>query len=287
MPDRSESRPIYEEFAPAPALVGLIACFWNFSIPLEAQSFQHAVIPDGTVSLVFIRKRRQDIRTLRICGPRATAWWVAVDPGDSFWGARLLPGAAGPLLGVSARALQNQVQPLAAAAPQLAGRMMEGLNDAASAKEGLRSMESGLVALASQAQRVDPVVQQAVARLFQTCGNTSIASLARTARISERQFRRRFCEAAGLTPKQFSRVVRVRYACIRISVEGSARLAAIAQEAGYADQAHLSREFAQVFGSRAGELSALIRGFEHGEFTGYGMSDSFKTESRITGIQCI
>lgn len=214
MPDRSEVCPTYEEFAPTPALADFIACFWNFSIPLQAQSFQHAVIPDGTISLVFIRKRRLDLRLLRICGPRATGWWVTVDPGDSFWGARLLPGAAGPLLGIRPRALQNQVQPLADIAPLLARGMLDGLHGAGAAKEGLGVMEAELARLTARTSSVDPVVQQAAARLVETYENTTVARLAMAAHISERQFRRRFCEAVGLTPKQFSRAVRVRYACI-------------------------------------------------------------------------
>jgi AraC-like DNA-binding protein len=262
--------PRYEEIAPAAALAGFLACFWSFTIPEEAASFQHAIIPDGTVSLAVIRKRRPDLRLLTLTSPSATARWVTVNPGDAFWGARLLPGAAHSLLGIPPRLLRDKVQPLADLIPSFAHDMLASLATVESAAQAFDVMASGLQRLAARASPIDAVVRETVAQFERTLGNAKIAGLAAGVGMSERQFRRRFSAAVGLSPKQFSRAIRVRAACIRLALSKTARIAAIAQDVGYADQAHLAREFSEVFGSPTSELSALIRSFQHSQFAGFG-----------------
>jgi transcriptional regulator GlxA family with amidase domain len=122
------------------------------------------------------------------------------------------------------------------------------------------------LAPAAASSALDPAVLRAVAELERTRGAAPVSRLATQAAIGERQFRRRFLDAVGLTPKQLARVIRVRSACIHLAVSAQATLASIAHEAGYADQAHFSRELREVFGSPARALSALIRGYAHGRF---------------------
>lgn len=243
-----------------------MSCFWSFTIPPDAQPFQHAIIPDGTVSIAFICKRIPDLRLLTLTGPTVNARWIPVNAGDTFWGARLLPGAASVLLGISPGTLRDQVRPLAEVAPQLAERLQVSLADAQSREVGCAAIERELSQLAAAAAPIDTVVHAAVARLTRGQGNARVVDIAAAADISERQFRRRFVSAVGLTPKEFACAIRVRSACIQLALQGTSRLAAIAQDVGYADQSHLSREFAQVFGSRAIDLSVLIRSFEHHAF---------------------
>jgi hypothetical protein len=68
--------------------------------------------------------------------------------------------------------------------------------------------------------------------------------------ISGRQLRRRFVAAVGYGPKRFERVMRFQHFLRLAGAFGKGRgLATLAAEAGYADQAHLSRECASLAGS--------------------------------------
>lgn len=262
----SAKAPRYEEHPPGEAIAAFVSCFWSFTIPPDAQPFQHAIIPDGTVSIAFIRKQTPNLRLLTLTGPTVSARWIPVNAGDTFCGARLVPGVASALLGISPGSLRDQVRPLPELTPQLAGRLHDSLAAAESTQVVFALLERELSRLVASAAPIDTVVREAVTRLMQGHGNARVADIAAAADISERQFRRRFLSAVGLTPKEFACAVRVRSACIQLAVQGTSRLAAIAQDVGYADQSHLSREFAQVFGSRAVDLSVLIRGFEHAAF---------------------
>ena len=72
--------------------------------------------------------------------------------------------------------------------------------------------------------------------------------------LGERQLRRRFAAAVGYGPKTFARVARFRDRRSAL-VRAGAPLAAAAAEAGYADQAHMTREIAGL----AGRTPALLR----------------------------
>jgi methylphosphotriester-DNA--protein-cysteine methyltransferase len=74
-----------------------------------------------------------------------------------------------------------------------------------------------------------------------------VGALAREIYVSERQLRRRFHAAVGYGPKTLARVLRFRRFVEAID-RGHTDLAALAWEAGYADQAHLTREATRLAG---------------------------------------
>ncbi len=77
----------------------------------------------------------------------------------------------------------------------------------------------------------------------------SVRDLARLAGISERQLRRRLVAAIGYGPKMFERVTRFQHFRRLASLTPGRGLASLAADAGYADQAHLSRECMKLSGN--------------------------------------
>jgi transcriptional regulator GlxA family with amidase domain len=82
---------------------------------------------------------------------------------------------------------------------------------------------------------------------------TRIGELSRELNISERQLRRRFEQAIGYGPKTFGRVLRFR-TFLDLVEEHGYPLAQAAAEAGYSDQAHLTRECKDLSGLPPTEL---------------------------------
>lgn len=74
-----------------------------------------------------------------------------------------------------------------------------------------------------------------------------LSAVARASGVSRRGLERAFRTAVGLSPAAYLRLRRID-ACGRELRRGVARLSAIAATAGYADQAHFSREFREVAG---------------------------------------
>jgi transcriptional regulator GlxA family with amidase domain len=87
--------------------------------------------------------------------------------------------------------------------------------------------------LLAAAAPADPVAAAAVDWIVASGGSVPMTRLARSAGLSERQFRRRFVAATGIAPKFYADVQRVRRALI-LSLEDP-DWAGIAAEAGFAD----------------------------------------------------
>jgi AraC-like DNA-binding protein len=73
-----------------------------------------------------------------------------------------------------------------------------------------------------------------------------VGAAASTIGMSERQLERLFADVTGLTPRAYTRILRFRRAIF--AAGRGARLASVALDAGYADQAHLCRDVRDLTG---------------------------------------
>ncbi|RWF45508.1 MAG: AraC family transcriptional regulator [Mesorhizobium sp.] len=91
-------------------------------------------------------------------------------------------------------------------------------------------------------------------RIITSGGRTRIASLAEQLGWSRKHLADKFSDATGIGPKTLSRIVRFNRA-LRLSSEPTADWADVAADCGYADQAHLVREFRELAGETPTALS--------------------------------
>ena len=93
-----------------------------------------------------------------------------------------------------------------------------------------------------------PEIEFAYRRLARSAGGARITALAKEIGWSRKHLVNRFRAELGLAPKPVARIMRFHRAC-RLAHAGEARgWAGIAAESGYADQAHLAREFSALAG---------------------------------------
>lgn len=104
-----------------------------------------------------------------------------------------------------------------------------------------------LLARLADGPRVDPAVAWAWQRLCRTGGTVRIQELAAEIGCSRRYLSKRFHRQVGLPPKTVARLLRFHAVRARIAA-APARWGDIALQAGYADQAHLNREFRELAG---------------------------------------
>jgi AraC-like DNA-binding protein len=235
---------VYREHSPKQALVPYVTCFWE----LTSAGEPHRVLPDGAMDVLYA-----------ICAPRArvigpmTRAIVAEQNGPTcVVGVRFRPGAAIDLLCVSARELRDQSAPVADVWGAGGRSFDERLAGAPDARSAIRAIEAELESRVRFARAPDPRVAQAVAALCAAGGELPIPAVGAKIGIGERQLERLFDERVGYGPKVFARVVRLEratQAIARSGVRGSiASWARVAVDCGYADQAHLVREFRALTG---------------------------------------
>jgi len=84
-------------------------------------------------------------------------------------------------------------------------------------------------------------------------GQVRVESLADSVGLGVRQLERQFLEAVGLSPKTFLKTARLQRALLRLRAGHTP--ADVASVCGFADQAHLAREFRHVAGAPAREIA--------------------------------
>lgn len=249
----------YEELAPGQAGGRIVQSYWRFHMRPDAQgAITHVIVPDGMTSLS-VAVGGGGMSPLLIAGPTRRAHVTEVQPGMVYAGVRLRPEAAGPLLGVSGEALRGLFQPCLPPLTAPAG-LVDRLADYARTG-GTAALDAAMADIAHDVA-TDPAVGEVAARLVADGGRGQVRDMARLVGVSERQLRRRFYEAAGMTPKEFAGVRRLREACI-LAVDAQHSWAEAAAAADYADQAHLSRDVRDAFAQTPRRIARYLRQIDH------------------------
>jgi AraC-like DNA-binding protein len=254
---------------------GMVACLWA-SIAPEDTSRDALVLPDGCSDLIW-----EQGTGCYVAGPDTGPLRTVTPPGTVLVGVRFRPSGGGPALGLPLSEIRDQRVDLAdllptarlpAATRQSAAALSPDLDPATAVKKVLDV--AGTLACAGTP---DQAVTHAASLLRDPAAR--FEQLATIVGLSDRQLRRRFHAAVGYGPKTLQRVYRfqrfvqradarradarradARRADARRADErrasgqrgnasrGSWDLATVALEAGYADQAHLTRECVALSG---------------------------------------
>ncbi len=170
------------------------------------------------------------------------------------------PQGARRFFGLPMRALTNRAFDLADLLGQAAARqLIEGLQTVNSWEAGFRLLDAMLLRRMTVAPDFDLAAARetswALRQLQQSHGRMTVASLAAELGCSRKLLATRFHEHVGLTPKSVARILRFRHALDLIDAV-PANWSAIAQDAGYFDQAHFANDFRRLTGRTPGDYLA-------------------------------
>jgi AraC-like DNA-binding protein len=230
---------------PAPiALRDSVACLWAQVAGDEDRA--GLVLPDGCTDLIWTQGQGASV-----AGPDTGPVPTTMAAGTILLGARFRPSAGGPVLGIPLSELRDQRVDLADLRSAEARRLSATLDPATAAARVL-DVTGALV----DAARLDPAVAE-VARLLHD-PQARAEDVADDVGLSPRQLRRRFHASVGYGPKTLQRVLRFRRFVSRLDAlpqnpqdprrPDGLDLASLAVQAGYADQAHLTRECGRLAG---------------------------------------
>jgi AraC-like DNA-binding protein len=212
-----------------------VACLWLREPAPHARG--HRVLPDACVDVVWIDGR------VMVAGPATAPVLVDLPAGAISLGVRFRVGAAGAALGLPAGELLDVSVPLEDVWGAEAARIAERVGGAATP--------------AAQLERLAAAVRERLAEPPDRLVRAAAAGIARDALgIGDRQLRRRFADAVGYGPKTLERVLRFQRFLSLATAACRPELARLALDAGYADQAHLTRECSRLAGLSPAALLA-------------------------------
>ncbi len=262
----------YREISPSPSLARYLSCIWVRSTEDRPVPPSH-VVPDGCIDIVWIGNA-----PATVVGPALRPFLASLPSRSTIVGVRFRPGMAPPILAAPANELLDREVLLEDLWGREARYLTERLGDHETLATKLTTMERVMASRLALAPPADRLVEAAVAWLQREPG-VRIGTLAAALGVSERQLRRRCDAAIGYGPKALGRVLRFRqvWQLADDIATGRSCLAHLAAEFGYADQAHMTREFSRLAGMPPAKLFARHE-------CNVALSDLYKTSVATTAM---
>ena len=238
----------YNEWRPRETLAGTVLTFWKVEGDGDSVS-SPIILPDAYIEIVINLGDPVLLDGDAFRGPQPACAVVGLLDrairmryGERVhtFGIRLHAARAAAFLDIPATHLANRVTPLGALNPALDRQIAESRD---SALEDVLEQQDR-----DHASKRDPLVERAVDRLLFALQPVPVVRIAREAGITPRHLHRRFLRTVGTAPKRLERLARFARAWQQATMGPPVGWAELAYDNGYADQAHLIREF-RAFGA--------------------------------------
>ncbi|MFJ9692724.1 DUF6597 domain-containing transcriptional factor [Kitasatospora sp. NPDC101183] len=225
--------------APHPEVARFVEFYWLVRWNVTGHDpYEQRVLCHPNVHLVF-----EPLRA-RLYGVDRTVFTRRLEGVGHALGARFRPGAFRPFAGHPVGRLVDRSVPAA----DYFGPEADRLNEQLRADPDPALLDAFL---RPRLPAPDPVAEEVaamVARITASPDLCRVDDLARELGLSVRRLQRLFAEYVGASPKWVLRRARLHEAAERAAASGGLDLAALAAELGYADQAHLTRDFTAAVG---------------------------------------
>jgi AraC-like DNA-binding protein len=232
---------LYRELPPAPDLAELVACVWIRVVSPRADAVPFTVVPDGCADIMTV-----DHRAPLFVGPDTMARTFALPSGVVITGLRLRPGALRAVAGCRAEDLVDTTVPLRDLAGS-AARLDADLHAVDTLARRFALLEQWVRDRVRMRTHDRSIVR--ACRGLALRGATDMDDVAAALGWSVRTMRREFIAACGYGPKMMHRILRVQQAVRRAHrARHPVRVSALAATLGFADQAHMTREFRAILG---------------------------------------
>jgi AraC-like DNA-binding protein len=224
--------------------MGLPSRHLTFVLPFDAP-LELAVLPNG--------ERTPRRFTALVGGFHTTPAVIRHDGNQHGIQLHVTPAGARALFAMPAAEVVGDAVPLDTLWGSGAGELLDRLHDAGCWQERFAVLDRYLLRVAAGRSEVPSGVRdetaEAFRRLLVTDGRLGVAALADEVGWSRRHLSDQFAAEYGLAPKELARVLRFERSKAMFVRPGRSTLAVIAAECGYADQAHMAREWRALAGS--------------------------------------
>jgi AraC-like DNA-binding protein len=244
---------------PSPELAPFVDYLWSVVWDLrDRPPHDQRILPNPSVHVSLEPARAA------VTGPARTAFTYHLTGRGRVVGVRFRPGGARPWADVPMSRLADRELPLPALG-RLAGldgpALQAAVQAAPDAAAAAALVDAALVPLRPPTDATVDRVAGIVALVDAEPAIRRVEDLAERAGSSVRGLQRLCAEWIGIGPKELVRWARLHEAAGR-AAEGTADWAALAAELGYADQAHLVRDFSRVVGEPPGRYARAQPGAE-------------------------
>lgn len=254
---------------PHPRLRGLVASIWHGEGRVSYQ--RDRILPGGNTFLLVNLgppqylvepgppEARVPFLDVWYSGPQQRPLDTEAPHGNALVGVAFEGAGGWGVLGVEQRELADRVLPLADLLGDGVLALRQRLLETPASEARIALVEEWLLARLAPRRGVHPAVQWALARIAATCGQVSVATLARDSGYTRKHLAELFARQTGLSPKLLARVHRFRAALALLGRSDAVQWAELAAHCGYFDQSHLVRDFRAFSGCAPGDFARHAR----------------------------
>ncbi len=255
----------HQEFEPPDELRGTIKCFWYNRMDFGEAPTTFEVQPDGYAEIIFYFGSTCSIATKDGWQPLPSPFMMGLLNQPALFqtqnqlkiiAIRCFPWTIFDLLGLPAdkggvRVFEHPIAQLQATLAELVetGKIGEAL-----AEVTQYFLNTKLITTANT------LLNKAGVAMQKANGTLPVSQVAAAAHATVRTLERKFKQSAGYTVKDVSSLMRFEQVRNHLWHHPAANLAGLAQELGYTDQAHLSREFKRYSGTTPAAFARKAKG---------------------------
>ncbi|NVK52088.1 MAG: helix-turn-helix transcriptional regulator [Flavobacteriaceae bacterium] len=229
----------YTEIVPSDKFNNLVLNYWTFEIPEatnEAQEFVHQIMPENTVSIVFINQ--PFYKGIRLLGPQTERLLQTIYPGSFYLGVRINPWVKIESIIPDKEQLINKTNP----APNFINNLFKEININFLSQNftDYHLIEKGLLKLIENKKIViDPLVKYICLQLTQ---DVKINQLIKSIPLSIRPVQKKFKSTTGMTMSNFRSIHRLQNTTRMVYLNKDSIVEA-AFENNYTDHSHFINTF--------------------------------------------
>jgi AraC-like DNA-binding protein len=256
----------YWRIAPDARLRGVVACYWVVEgLPCDPrvpalEPAEDLLIPDGLSEIVFNRggagferwklgepDNRRLMRGSYVIGGRShSVNTTAIGP-LQLAGVKLDPRFLRAIIRTPLSEFRDATLALDDLGDAALLALEDSIRNARCVEVIVGLLDNFFVSALRDVQLTPTVADALVARIHQDHGTTRILGWARQAGADSRSLERAFCATAGMTPKQYARVIRFRRHYHAL-ISGGQKKPFSSNLDGFFDQSHFNREFRHFTG---------------------------------------
>lgn len=247
---------IYSEHSPSFVLSRYIKTYWFLEGILPKEALQpERIFPDGCMELIVHYGEAFQKLTGNKPEKQASAFvfgqleeYIELVPAavTGVMGVKFFPNGLAHFSNLPVHEIKHQAVELHHIFKTGSDQLLSAISESNNFSEKARHMDTFLLKHLQDARRNTGLVQAMMQHIYRCNGSVTVGELTSKYHIGERQLERIFSQEIGLSPKNFSRIIRFQQVFKLAASAGN--LTNLALEAGYFDQAHFSREFKSFTG---------------------------------------
>ena len=254
----------YLTFAPHENIDRIVECFWLLEGTKEELADIQTIVPDGYMEMIFHYGDKYMQYTA--CGstilqPRSFVIGQLSRPlkiqptgNTGIFSVRFKPDGFRHLSKVPLKELEDTAVGLDQVFGQQGNVLRHDILHAKSTEERIAIAEKFLTVRMSDSHVIRDLLKSTYDIILETQGQISVGKISALQQVNRRNIERKFATEIGLSPKKFSKIIRMQHTLSRLLNKDSQGLTALAYEGGYYDQAHFIKDFKDLTGVTPGEF---------------------------------